>query len=129
MGTRRIVLIFISSININTAAVTFPNELNGKDNWGNDCSIAFTSFENWDGELANRTATARINYLPDDWQLTYGTLTRVTGEVVYLADQLSGLIAGHSLMVKLDDNGLPLSFFYFDNSGTGFKRRSFECKF
>ncbi len=104
------------------AATEVTKVFTGKDNWGNQCWLELA-------QTNEKYFVGKINYVIDAWDITYSTET-VWGQRREVANILFGKRDDRSsLKIDLDQNGLPYSFYYFDNSGTGFKRRSFECKF
>jgi hypothetical protein len=111
--------------------VAAPLRVSGISEKNEECWIQINSVTNEDKFLPFREVDVQINHRPDDhWQLTHVTAEH-PDTVEYFSRQLGGFLGNrvHSLLLNLDENGKPSSFFYWDNTGKEFKRRSFECRF
>lgn len=108
----------------------------GVDNYGNPCYIFVKDIDNANGSVKDQKIHVQLNYLPQDLSMIHAAELRVSGPfydssifsvIVPFTEPTQGYPYEYTASLKVDENATPLLLSFFDNSGTGYKRRNFQC--
>lgn len=130
-----LILVCVLVLGFKANATLSTNKYEGKDNYGNACFMTVLNMENTSGPLKDHKLHVQLNYLPQDLILTHPTEIRTKGPV-YVSNaynlavpkpNVEGVHFEYTINLELDADENPVSFNYFDNTGSGFKRRYFNC--
>lgn len=101
----------------------------GTDNLGKTCSLEIIRVENMELDLWSQQLVVKINYL-NEMQILTPVTAEVYGSVNNFGNDYSTSIGqGWMTLYRDDVTDNPLSFYYFDGTGEGFKQRAFNCQF